>query len=75
MATTNFDTIAATFIGKLTGNVTGNVTGKIVGTQEATPDATSTASTEIVNPTEFAAVVTLLNALKATVNALIEPTT
>lgn len=37
----------------------------------STADATSTASTETVNPTEFAAVVTLLNACKAKINAII----
>ena len=36
-----------------------------------TADATSTASTVTVDPTEFAAVVVLLNALKAKVNAII----
>lgn len=34
-------------------------------------DATSTASTETVDPTEFAAVVTLLNECKAKLNSLI----
>jgi hypothetical protein len=34
-------------------------------------DATSTASTETVDPTEFAAVVTLLNECKAKLNAVI----
>lgn len=36
-----------------------------------TADATSTASAVTVDPTEFAAVVTLVNALKAKLNAVI----
>lgn len=37
----------------------------------AAADATSTSSTETVNPTEFAAVVTLVNECKAKLNALL----
>lgn len=37
----------------------------------AAADATATASTETVNPTEFAAVVTLLNECKAKLNSVI----
>lgn len=40
-------------------------------TAVSTADATSTASTQTVDPTEFAAVVTLLNALKAKLNEVI----
>ncbi len=32
MGTTNFDTVAADFVGNLTGNVTGNVTGTVTTT-------------------------------------------
>ena len=53
------------------GNVTGNVTGGIVGTAIDTADATATASTDTVSPTEFAAVVALVNACKAKINSII----
>ena len=43
----------------------------VIGTDIATADATATASTETVDPTEFAAVVALLNACKAKINAII----
>ena len=43
----------------------------VIGTDIATADATATASTETVDPTEFAAVVALLNACKAKINSII----
>lgn len=43
----------------------------VIGTDITTADATATASTETVDPTEFAAVVTLLNACKAKINTII----
>ena len=53
-------------------------TAKIGGVKKASAvasvaaaDATSTASTETVSPTEFAAVVTLANELKAKLNSLL----
>ncbi len=41
MGTTNFDTVAGTFVGNVTGNVTGNLTGDVTGdvTGDHTPDA------------------------------------
>jgi len=53
------------------GNVTGNLTGKIVGTAIDVADATATASTETVDPAEFAAVVALVNACKAKLNSIL----
>ena len=43
----------------------------VIGTDISTADATATASTETVDPTEFAAVVALLNACKAKINTII----
>lgn len=57
--------------GNITGNVTGNLTGKIVGTAIDLADATATASTETVDPEEFAAVVALVNACKAKLNSIL----
>lgn len=43
----------------------------VIGTAIATADATATASTDTVDPDEFAAVVALVNACKAKINTII----
>ena len=73
MGKTNFDIVEAnSFVGP-NGPISGGsslATG-VIGTDISVADATATASTETVDPDEFAAVVALVNACKAKINSIL----
>lgn len=59
MGTTNFDTVAAAFVGSVTGNVTGNLTGQVSYTsvaRTATADGTTTGTIADAGMLQFVAV-------------------
>lgn len=77
MGKTNYDIVQAnSFVGSDGNPIGGSLPDPlyadgVIGKGIATADATATASTETVDPTEFAAVVALLNACKAKINTII----
>lgn len=78
MGKTNYDIVQANSFVDSDGDPIGGTSlpgplyaDGVIGTDIATADATATASTETVDPTEFAAVVALLNACKAKINTII----
>ncbi len=73
MGKTNFDIVEAnSFVGP-NGPISGGggVATGVIGTDISVADATATASTETVDPDEFAAVVALVNACKAKINSIL----
>lgn len=72
MGKTNFDIVEANLFVGPNGPISGGglATG-VIGTGISMPDATATASTETVDPAEFAAVVALVNACKAKLNSIL----
>ena len=72
MGKTNFDIVEANLFVGPDGPISGGglATG-VIGTPIDLADATATASTETVDPAEFAAVVALVNACKAKINSII----
>jgi hypothetical protein len=72
MGKTNFDIVEAnSFIGPDGPISGGGVATGVIGTDISVADATATASTETVDPDEFAAVVALVNACKAKINSIL----
>lgn len=72
MGKTNFDIVETNLFVGPNGPISGGglATG-VIGTGISMPDATATASTETVDPAEFAAVVALVNACKAKLNSIL----
>ena len=72
MGKTNFDIVEANLFVGPDGPISGGglATG-VIGTGISLADATATASTDTVDPNEFAAVVALVNACKAKINSII----
>jgi hypothetical protein len=78
MGKTNYDIVQANSFVDSDGDPIGGTSlpdplyaDGVIGTDIATADATATASTETVDPTEFAAVVALVNACKAKLNSIL----
>ena len=78
MGKTNFDIVQANSFVDSDGDPIGRTSLPgplyavgVIGTDISTADATATASTETVDPDEFAAVVALVNACKAKLNSIL----
>jgi hypothetical protein len=78
MGKTNYDIVQANSFVDSDGDPIGGTSlpdplyaDGVIGTDIATADATATASTETVDPDEFAAVVALVNACKAKLNSIL----